>query len=78
MLTEIYHTFETERRAKRILTQLRKAYRIALRGAVVCPYACPRGPGFRIHAPLGGTGMSGAEFASACAYAERLEKRDSR
>lgn len=63
MLTAIPATFSDRRAAQIALTEFRKRYRVALRGAVVI------GPdhhkGFTIHAPLGGTGFSAAEFASA-------------
>jgi len=63
MLTEIPITFASRVDAQRALTNVRKRYRIALRGAVVT------GPDYHkrygVHAPLGGTGFSPAEFASA-------------
>lgn len=63
MLTVIPATFSDRRTAQIALTEFRKRYRVALRGAVVI------GPdyhkGFKIHAPLDGTGFTAAEFASA-------------
>lgn len=63
MLTAIPATFSDRRTAQTALTEFRKRYRVALRGAVVI------GPdyhkGFTIHAPLNGTGFSATEFASA-------------
>ena len=63
MLTPLYYTFRSRRDAQRCLTEFRKAYRVALRGA------CITGPDyfneFTIHAPLGGTGFSNAELSAA-------------
>lgn len=63
MLTAIPVTYTDKRTAQTALTEFRKRYRVALRGAVVI------GPdyhkGFTIHAPLCGTGFSATEFASA-------------
>ena len=63
MLTKIYAPFSDERTAKVALTEFRKKYRVALRGAVVIHDAIDRA--HYIHAPLGNTGFSNAEFASA-------------
>jgi hypothetical protein len=63
MLTELHCTFSTRASAQTALTEFRKHYRIALRGA------CITGPDFhgayRVHVPLGGTGFSNAEMSSA-------------
>lgn len=63
MLTVIPVTYTDKRAAQIALTEFRKRYRRALRGAVVI------GPdyhkGFTIHAPLGDTGFSATEFANA-------------
>ena len=63
MLTRIFHPFNSARSARSALTHMRKKYRIALRGA------CVIGPDyngkFYVHVPLGGTGFSNAEMASA-------------
>lgn len=63
MLTELPCTFTTQREAQTALTEFRRRYRVALRGA------CIVGPdyfkAYRLHVPLGGTGFSAAEMASA-------------
>lgn len=63
MLTPIPASFSDKRTAQTALTEFRKRYRVALRGAVIT------GPdyfgAYRIHAPLGNTGFSVAELASA-------------
>lgn len=63
MLTQLPLTFIDKRTAQIALTEFRKRYRIALRGAVVI------GPDYHkaytLHVPLGGTGFSPAEMASA-------------
>jgi hypothetical protein len=62
MLTELQVTFSTRATAQHALTDFRKRYRIALRGA------CITGPHFRgeyrVHVPLGGTGFSNAEMSA--------------
>lgn len=63
MLTAIPVTYTDKRTAQTALTEFRKKYRLALRGAVVCERAVIGG--FVIVAPLGGTGFSAAEFTSA-------------
>jgi hypothetical protein len=63
MLTRIPASFSTLQTARVALTEFRKRYRLALRGAVII------GPdyhgAFCVHAPLGSTGFSAAEMASA-------------
>ncbi len=63
MLHRIPASFTDKRTAQTALTEFRKRYRIALRGAVVI------GPEYSgayfLHVPLGGTGFSVSEFASA-------------
>jgi hypothetical protein len=62
MLTELHCTFFTRANARTALTEFRKRYRVALRGA------CVTGPvlgTYRVHVPLGGTGFSNAEMSSA-------------
>lgn len=63
MLTAIPVTYTDKRAAQTALTEFRKKYRLALRGAVVCERAVIGD--FVIVAPLGGTGFSATEFASA-------------
>lgn len=62
MLTEIPASFSSKDAAQAALTDVRKTYRVALRGAVVI------GPDyfgeFKIHAPIGGTGLSVGELAA--------------
>jgi hypothetical protein len=62
MLTELHVTFTERKTAQQALTDLRKRYRIALRGA------CVTGPHFngeyRVHVPLGNTGFSNAEMSA--------------
>ena len=62
MLTELHATFSNRKTAQQALSDLRKRYRIALRGA------CITGPHFngefRVHVPLGGTGFSNAEMSA--------------
>lgn len=63
MLTQIPAAFSTLHTARVALTEFRKHYRVALRGAVVI------GPDFHgafyVYAPLGSTGFSPVEMASA-------------
>lgn len=63
MLTRLPLSFSTKRTAQTALTEFRKKYRVALRGA------CILGPDYHgsysVHVPLGGTGFSAAEMASA-------------
>ena len=63
MLTELHIDFQSREQAQRALTDLRKEYRIALRGA------CITGPDYfncyRVHVPLGNTGFSNAEMCGA-------------
>lgn len=63
MLHRIPASFTDKRTAQTALTEFRKRYRVALRGAVVI------GPdyfgAYYLHVPLGGTGFSAAEMASA-------------
>ena len=63
MLHRIPASFTDKRTAQTALTEFRKRYRVALRGAVVI------GPdsfvAYHLHVPLGGTGFSAAEMASA-------------
>lgn len=63
MLTELPISFSERQTAQTALTEFRRRYRIALRGA------CITGPdyfkAYRVHVPLGGTGFSAAEMASA-------------
>lgn len=62
MLTKIIGApFISEKRAKSALTECRKKYRVALRGAVVIEDTWERA--FYVHLPLGGTGYSVAEWA---------------
>lgn len=62
MLTELYCTFSSKKTAQSALTEIRKKYRIALRGA------CITGPHyhgeFRVFVPLGATGFSNAEMSA--------------
>lgn len=63
MLTELPIAFTDRRTAQTALTEVRRTYRVALRGA------CVTGPdyfkAYRVHVPLGGTGFSAAEMVSA-------------
>ena len=63
MLTELPIAFSDRQTAQTALTEFRRRYRIALRGA------CITGPdyfkAYRLHVPIGGTGFSVAEMASA-------------
>jgi hypothetical protein len=63
MLTQIPASFSTLQAARVALTEFRKHYKCAMRGAVIV------GPDFHgafyVHAPLGGSGFSAAEFAGA-------------
>ncbi len=63
MLIELHCKFSTRDNAQTALTEFRKRYRVALRGA------CVTGPDhfgcYRVHVPLGGTGFSVAEMSSA-------------
>lgn len=62
MLTKIIGApFTSGKRAKTALTECRKRYRIALRGAVVIEDRIEKA--FYVHLPLGGTGYSVAEWA---------------
>lgn len=63
MLTVIPFPYSSRAAGRKALTAFRKRYRVALRGAVVVAQY-ERGD-FYIAAPLGGTGFSSAEFASA-------------
>lgn len=63
MLAEAHCTFTSESAARVALTGVRKAHRVALRGAVVL-----RTPGlhtFHVHYEAGGTGFSPAELGDA-------------
>jgi hypothetical protein len=63
MLTQIPVSFTTLQTARVALTEFRKRYRCAMRGAVII------GPDYHgacyVHAPLGGSGFAPAELASA-------------
>lgn len=63
MLTELHCSFSTRANAQAALTEFRKQYRVALRGA------CITGPDYhgvyRLHVPLGNTGFSNAEMSAA-------------
>jgi hypothetical protein len=60
-LTKVHHPMPSEGAARAALTDMRKHYRIALRGAV----ACEEQGLWYLHVPFGGTGFSPGEFASA-------------
>lgn len=62
MLTKLYCKFTDKKTAQIALTEIRKKYRIALRGA------CITGPDYHgsysVHVPLGNTGFSNAELSA--------------
>lgn len=64
-LTRLYLPFTSEKIAKAMLTKFRRAYGVALRGAVVIEHTYRGETEFDIHVPLGGTGFSAAEMKSA-------------
>lgn len=65
MLTAVPVQFFTQNGAQAVLTATRRKYRIALRGAVVLSERWPGGDRFVIHYPMGNTGFSPPEMASA-------------
>lgn len=66
MLTELYSpTYETKAKAHKALTQVRKRYRVALRGSVACNDHDRTGKKvIRLHVNLSGSGFSSAELSS--------------
>lgn len=69
MLTEVPCRFTTKNGAQAVLTATRRKYRVALRGACITPTRCYGGCStqtvYVVHYPMGGTGFSPEEMASA-------------